>query len=100
MLQWVVPFGHFYKKHEAVGIICKEITDAKTRRRMLNLISLVTEKKSLLLAQKNLSYRRLGEVMSAFAYIEVSPVTISKRHDVEMLNNIYKFIRRLLKREK
>ena len=92
VFQWVVPLGRFYKKDEAVGIVCKKITDAKTRRRMLNLITLVTEKKSLLLAQKALSHRRIGEVMAAFEYVEVSPITIGKRHDVKQLDSIYKFM--------
>ena len=87
----IVPFGDFYKKDKTVGIICKKVTDAKIRRRMLNLVTLVTEKKSLLLAQKELSRRRISEVMAEFREIELSPVTISKRHDIKQLDNIYKY---------
>jgi len=89
---WVVPFGHFYKKEQAVKIICAEVKDPKIRRRMLNLITLVPEKKSLLLAQKALNYRRLDKVMEEFRDIELSPVTISKRHDINKLDNLYKFM--------
>lgn len=88
----IIPFGDFYKKDKTVGIICKKVTDAKIRRRMLNLVTLVTEKKSLLLAQKELSHRRIKEVMAEFREIELSPVTISKRHDIKQLDNLYKFM--------
>jgi len=92
VLEHIIPFGNFYKKEKAVDIICRKITDAKTRRRMLRLVALVPEKKSLLLAQKALNCRRIDEVMATFAEIELSPVTISKRHDVKMLDNLYKFM--------
>jgi len=92
VFQRIVPFGDFYKKHTAMEIIRKEITDAKTRRRMLRLVALVPEKKSLLLAQKALNYRKVDDVMEALAGIEVSPVTISKRNDVKHLKNLYAFI--------
>ena len=88
----IVPFGDFYKKEKAVEIIRRDVTDVKMRRRMLRLVSLLPEKKSLLLAQKEMCYRRIDDVMAAFAEIEVSPVTISKRNDVKMLENIYKFM--------
>ena len=90
--QRIIPFGHFYKKAKAVEIICREITDAKTKRRMLRLVALAPEKKSLLLAQKALNCRRIEDVMAAFADIEVSPVTFSKRHDIKHLKNLYSFI--------
>ena len=90
--QRVVPFGDYYKKHKAAEIIRTEISDMKTRRRMLRLVALAPEKKSLLLAQKALNYRRIDDVMEAFAEIEVSPITLSKRHDVKHLKNLYAFI--------
>ena len=90
--QRIVPFGNFYKKHNAAEIIRKEITDTKTKRRMLRLIALTPEKKSLLLAQKALNYRRIDDIMGAFADIELSPVTISKRHDIKYLKSLYTFI--------
>ena len=82
VFQRVVPFGDFYKKDKATEIIRTKIADTKTRRRMLRLVALAPEKKSLLLAQKALNYRRIDDVMEGFADIEVSPITISKRHDV------------------
>ena len=48
--------------------------------------------KSLLLAQKALNYRRIDKVMKAFFDIQVAPITISNRHDIEMPDNLYKYL--------
>lgn len=85
----VVPFGDFYKKDAAVEIIRNEITDSIMRRRMLRLLTLIPEKKSLHLAQKAMNCRNVEKVMDTFAKINLSPVTISKRHDVKHLDNLY-----------
>jgi len=85
----VVPFGNFYKKDKAAEIIRAKVKDATIRRKMLWLVGLVPEKKSLLLAQKALNYRRIDKVMKAFFDIEVAPITISKRHDIKKLDNLY-----------
>lgn len=85
----IVPYGDFYKKDKAVEIIRKEITDMVLRRRMLQLVTLIPEKKSMLLAQKALNYRHIENVMESFAKINLSPITISKRHDVKHLKNLY-----------
>ena len=89
----IVPFGNFYKKYKAEEIIREKVKDAAIRRRMLRLVELVPEKKSLLLAQKALNYRRIDKVMIAFFDIEVAPVTISKRHDIKKLDNICNYLR-------
>ena len=88
----VVPFGDFYKKDKAVDIIRAKVSDMKIRRRALRLVALIAEKKSLLLAQKTLIYKRIDEVMEAFSDIELSPITISKRHDIKRLDNLYKYM--------
>jgi hypothetical protein len=88
----VVPLGDFYKKDTATKIIQKEVQDMTLRRRMLRLMALIPEKKSLLLAQKTLSYRRIDNVMETFATINVSPITISKRHDVKHLKCLYSYL--------
>ena len=85
----VIPFGNFYKKNKAVEIIERKVTNRTLRRKMLRLLELVPDKKSLLLAQKALNYRRIDDVMDMFASIDVSPVTISKRHDFKKLKNLY-----------
>lgn len=85
----IIPFGDFYKKGKAQEIIWREIKDARLRRRMLRLVELIPEKKSLYLAQKAMNCRGIEKVMEEFAKINVSPVTISKRHEVKCLKNIY-----------
>ena len=87
----IVPFGDFYKKNAAVEIIWKEVKDAIMRRKMLRLLTLIPEKKSVLLAQKAMNCRDVEKVMDAFAKINLSPVTISKRHDVKRLENLYSY---------
>jgi len=88
----IVPFGNFYKKGTATEIIRKEIKDTIMRRRMLRLLALIPEKKSLYLAQKAMNCRNIEKVMDAFAKIDLSPVTISKRHDVKHMENLYSFL--------
>lgn len=75
----------------AVEIIRNEITDSTMRRKMLRLLTLVPEKKSLHLAQKAMNCRDVDKVMETFARIDLSPVTIAKRHAVKHLENLYSF---------
>lgn len=88
----IIPFGDFYKKDKAEEIIWREIKDARLRRRMLRLVELIPEKKSLYLAQKVMECRNMKEVMEAFARINLSPVTISKRQYAKCLKNVYAYI--------
>lgn len=87
----VVPFGDFYKMGAAVEIVRSEVTDSIMRRRMLRLLALIPEKKSIHLAQKVMNCRDTEEIMKAFTKIHLSPVTISKRHEVKHLENLYSF---------
>lgn len=61
-------------------------------RAEVRLTALVPEKKSLLLAQKAMNCRNVEKVMEAFAKINVSPVTISKRQDIKWLKNVYEYL--------
>lgn len=88
----IIPFGDFYKKGKAEEIIWREIKDARLRRRMLRLVELIPEKKSLYLAQKAMECRNMEKVMEAFAKINLSSVTISKRQEVKYLKNIYEYL--------
>ena len=88
----VIPYGDFYKKSKAVDLIFQAIKDAKLRRKMLQLITLIPDKKSLHLAQKEMNCRNTDEIMIAFAKINLSPITISKRHDAKHLKNIYEYL--------
>jgi flagellar biosynthesis GTPase FlhF len=62
------------------------------RRKMLRLLSLVPTKKSLLLAQKALGARDIDDIMEEFREINVSPVCISRRQEVDYLGNIYDYL--------
>ena len=85
----IIPFGDFHKKDKAVEIIQREVKDSTLRRKMLRLAALIPEKKSLYLAQKAMNCRNIEKVMEAFAKINLSPVTIGKRHNVKNLKCIY-----------
>ena len=88
----IIPFGEYHKKDKAVGIIQRNVKDSTMRRKMLRLLALVPEKKSLYLAQKVMNCRNIEKVMDVFAKINVSPVTISKRQDIKYLKNIYSYL--------
>ena len=88
----VVPYGDFYKKEKAMEIIQNEVKNSVMRKKMLYLLDLIPQKKSLLLAQKASNCRRNDEVMKAFADIGLSPITISKRQKTSYLQNLYDLI--------
>ena len=88
----IIPFGDYYKKGEAVELIRSEVKDCTLRRKMLQLVALIPEKKSLYLAQKAMNCRNIEKVMEEFAKIKLSPVTVSKRHDVQHLTNLYSYL--------
>lgn len=88
----IIPYGDYYKKNRAVEIVREKVRDSVLRRRMLRLLALIPEKKSLYLAQKAMNCRNIEKVMEGFAKINVSPVTISKRHDIEYMKNIYEYL--------
>ena len=88
----IIPHGDMYKKDKAADIIRSKVKDSKMRRRMLRLLALIPEKKSLLLAQKAMNCRDVEKVMEAFARIKLSPVTIGKRQDDKFLKCFYEFL--------
>ena len=88
----IIPFGDYYKKGEAVELIRSEVKDCTLRRKMLQLVALIPEKKSLYLAHKAMNCRNIEKVMEEFAKINLSPVTVSKRHDVQHLTNLYSYL--------
>lgn len=88
----IVPFGDFYKKDKAVDIIRSNVDNRVLRRKMLRLIALIPEKKSLWLAQREMVCRDMDSVMKEFVKIGVSPVTIGKRSEVKQLQNIYSYL--------
>lgn len=88
----IIPFGDYYKKDKALELIQKNVEDRILRRRMLHLLTLIPEKKSLYLAQKAMNCRNIEKVMEEFSEINLSPVTISKRHDLKYLKNLYSYL--------
>ena len=87
----IIPFGNFYKKDKAIEIVRQEVNDSIMRRKMLRLVALIPEKKSLRLAQKAMNCRNIEKVMDACAKINLSPVTISKRQETKHLENLYSY---------
>lgn len=90
---WVVPYGDFYKKDKSVEIVRQQVTDSIMRRKILRLMTLIPEKKSLYLAHKAMNCRNIEKVMKGFAKINLSPVTISKRHNITHLDNLYSYFK-------
>lgn len=88
----IIPFGDFYKKDKAAEIVWHEVKDNVMRRKMIRLLTLIPEKKSLYLAQKAMNCRDVKRVMDFFAKINLSPVTVSKRHDIKKLGNLYSYL--------
>ncbi len=88
----IIPSGDFYKKGEAVNIVRQKVKDLRLQRKMLRLIELISEKKSVLLAQKAMSCREPNRLLAAFTDIGLSPVTISKRMDVNGLPSLYSYL--------
>ena len=88
----IIPFGNYYKKNKAVEIIRREVEDSTLRRKMLRLVALIPEKKSVYLAQKAMNCRNIEKVMKSLAKINISPVTIGKRQDVKYLENLYTYL--------
>jgi hypothetical protein len=87
--RYIVPLGDYHKKKETDKLIRERVTNKPLRRRMLRLVELLPEKKSLYLAQKALGARDTKEIMAGFAEIGLSPVTISKRHDIKHLKCLH-----------
>lgn len=89
---YIVPCGNYYKKKDAVKVVEDNLSKQKHREKMLQLIELIPKKKSLYLAQKEMNDRNIDKIMAMFAEINVSPVTISKRHDIKFLKNLYSYL--------
>lgn len=88
----IIPFGDFHKKDKAVEIIREKVENSTLRRKMLRLLELIPEKKSLYLAQRAMNCRNIEKVMDGFAKINVSPIIISKRQEIKHLKCIYDYL--------
>ena len=88
----IVPYGVFLKQPDAVRLIQTTVLNARLRQKMWRLISLIPDKKSLLGGQKAVGCRDIRGLMDAFVDIDLSPVTIAKRHQCSQLPNLYDFL--------
>ena len=88
----IIPFGDNVKHLRAKKIIEEKVADKTMKKKMLRLVELIPIKKSLLLAQKQLNDRNIDEIMTKFASIGLSPVCISKRQEIEYLENLYAYL--------
>jgi len=88
----IIPFGDFHKKDKAAEIVRKAVPDYNMRRKMLRLLALIPEKKSLHLAQKAMNCRNIDKIMEEFVKINLSPVTISKRQNIQHLLDFYEYL--------
>lgn len=88
----IVPYGDFYKLKDAEQLISTSNLKAKRKDKMLKVLRLVPKKKSLYFAFKESQIRDKNEVLSWFAQLNVSPITISKREGPKHLKNLYDYL--------
>ncbi len=88
----IVPYGDFYRLKAAEERVRTSNLKKHQKDKMLRLLRLIPEKKSLYLAMKELAVRDANTVLTWFANINTSPVTISKRADVDFLQNLYSYL--------
>ena len=88
----VIPYGAFLKQRDAVRLIQAKVSDVRLREKMWRLVALIPTKKSLFGALKAAGCRNTHGLLDAFADIDLSPITISKRHHCPQLANIYDLI--------
>lgn len=88
----IVPYGDSYKLKDAEQHVSMSGLKAKRKDKMLRLLRLIPEKKSLYLAFKELNVRNKDEMLVWFAKMNISPITISKREDIDYLKNIYDYL--------
>lgn len=92
LLSNVIPFGRFLKKADAIEQIRSQIPDDTLRRKMIRILEMIPEKKSLKKTMKVSGYRNPKDILLSFAHIDLSPVTISKRMSVRKLENLYMYL--------
>lgn len=88
----IVPYGDFYKLRAAEQLVGTSGLKVRRKDKMLRLLRLVPEKKSLYLAFKELDVRNRDDMLIWFAKLNVSPITISKREGMSHLKNIYDYL--------
>jgi hypothetical protein len=92
VFQSIIPYGEFHKLPAAIKIVEKEIENKSLKAKMIKLMTLIKEKKSLLMAQREMFDRNIESIMNEFRKIDLSPVTISKRQEESQLGCLYKLM--------
>lgn len=92
LLSGVIPFGRFLKKADAIKRVRDQVLNDTLRQKMVRILELIPEKKSLKSAMKASGYRNLKDIILTFARIDLSPVTISKRMSVRKMENLYMYL--------
>lgn len=88
----IVPYGNFYQLKDAEDLVNSSDLKKHQKEKMLRLLRLIPEKKSLYLALKELNVRNTDNVLNWFAKLNVSPITISKRENIHFLENLYNYL--------
>ena len=94
-LKWfiyIIPYGHFHTLKNAEKIVSNSNFSNPKKKKMLRLLRLISEKKSLYLAVKELNTRNISEVIKCFEKLDLSPITISKHKKISSLPNLYDYI--------
>lgn len=88
----IVPYGDCYRLKAAEEIVNNSDLKNNQKSKMLSLLRLIPEKKSLYLALKELNMRSTNDLLIWFAKLNLSPITISKRDEADYLQNIYNYL--------
>lgn len=94
-LKWftyIIPYGNFHTLKKAETIVETSDFSKPKKKKMLRLLRLIPEKKSLYLAAKELNARNIDEITQCFQKLELSPITISKHKKISSLPNLYDYI--------
>lgn len=100
IFQRIVPRGDYYNKKKAMSLIEDNIAAIIPHKRerenmqgkMKALVELISTKKSLLLAQKELNDRNFKSIMITFAELNISPVILSKSMNLKYLKSLYSYL--------
>lgn len=88
----IIPYGNFYQLKDAEDLVKSSNLKKHQKNKMLCLLRLIPEKKSIYLALKELNIRNPDNVIKWFAKLNVSPITISKREKISFIENIYDYL--------
>lgn len=88
----IVPCGNFFRLKDAEEFINASDLKNNQKNKMLHLLRLIPEKKSLYLALKELNMRNSDDIIDWFAKLNISPITISKREKSTSLKNLYAYL--------